>query len=245
MLSKIGSYKFPIESYVCDFTEKATLPLVCNFMLKAATTHAQERGFGYDDISKDNCAWVLSRVSIEMLEYPGYDQNLTVETWVEDVSRFFTQRCFAFVDKDGKTIGYARTIWAALDMNTRRPVDIPAWRPDLIDYVDKEKSCPIDKLAKIPELNEIEPKMGYTIRYSDIDINKHMNSVKYIEHILNVFGLELFDQKKISRFDMVYLQEGHFGEKLKIHVDPLNDDEYIIDTKSNDESICRTRILWK
>lgn len=244
MLPKIGEFKFRIESYVCDFTGKATLPLISDFILHAATIHAQERGFGYDRISNDNCAWVLSRLSVEMYEYPEHDKILTVQTWVEDVSRFFTQRCFAFINEDGKTIGYSRSIWAAIDMETRRPVDIPAWRPDLFDYVD-DKICPIEKLSKIPEVNDIEPQMGYSIRYSDIDINKHMNSVKYIEHTLNVFGLELFDHKRISRFDMVYLQEGHFGEKLKIYVSPQKGDEYIIDTKKNNESICRARIVWR
>ena len=245
MLPKVGSFRFHIESYVCDFTGKATLPLIGNFILQAATIHAQERGFGYDQISKDNCAWVLSRLSVEMFEYPGYDEDLIVETWVEDVSRFFTQRCFAFINKDGRTLGYARSIWAAIDMLSRRPVDISVWRPDLQDYVDKEKDCPIEKLAKIPEITESELQMGYSIRYSDIDINKHMNSVKYIEHILNVFDLELFDQKKIFRFDMVYLQEGHFGEKLKLYINSQENDEYIIDTKKDNESICRARIVWK
>lgn len=244
MLAKVGRFPFHIESYVCDFTGKATLPLIGNFILQAATIHAQERGFGYDEISKDNAAWVLSRLSIEMYEYPGYDQDLTVETWVEDVSRFFTQRCFAFVDQDGKTIGYARSIWAAIDTVSRRPIDIPVWRPDLVEYIDREKPCPIDKLAKITEIMGVDPQMGYSIRYSDIDINKHMNSVKYIEHTLNVFDLEVFAQKRISRFDMVYLQEGRFGEKLKIYISQ-DSNEYIIDTKKNDESICRARIRWE
>ena len=245
MLAKVGQFKFHIESYVCDFTGKATLPVVGNLILQAATIHAQERGFGYDQISKDNCAWVLSRLSIEMYEYPDHDTDFIVETWVEDVSRFFTQRCFAFIDERGQTIGYARSIWAAIDMVSRRPVDILVWRPDMLEYVDKEKDCPIDKLAKIPGITGVEPQIGYSIRYSDIDINKHMNSVKYIEHALNVFGLELFEQKKIFRFDMVYLQEGRFGEKLKIYVGSEGNDEYIIDTKKSDESICRARIVWK
>ena len=244
MLPKTGQFRFHIESYICDFTGKATLPLIGNFILQAATIHAQERGFGYDQISKDNCAWVLSRLSVEMYEYPRHDEYLTVETWVEDVSRFFTQRCFSFISQDGKTIGYARSVWAAIDMLTRRPVDIPIWRPDLQDYISREAVCPIEKLTKIPEIIKSEPQMGYSIRYSDIDINKHMNSVKYIEHILNVFDLELFDQKKISRFDMVYLQEGCFGEKLKAYVHSQNNDEYIIDTKRNNESICRARVVW-
>jgi acyl-ACP thioesterase len=244
MFPKVGSFKFHIESYVCDFTGKATLPVISNFILQAATIHAHERGFGYNNISKDNAAWVLSRLSIEMSEYPGHDEDLTVETWVENVARFFTQRCFRFIDKENRTIGYARSIWAAIDIETRRPIDIPVWRPDLPDYITPEKECPIEKMMKIPPVTGIEPSMGYSVRYSDIDINRHMNSVKYMEHIVNTFDLNIFKENFIHKFEIVYLSEGTFGDKLKLYKQAVSKNEYIIDTKKGEESICRSRITW-
>ncbi|MCL1932582.1 MAG: thioesterase [Candidatus Azobacteroides sp.] len=245
MLPKIGSFKFHIESYVCDFTEKATLTVMSRFLLDAASIHAQQRGFGYEQISKDNVAWVLSRLSIQIEEYPDHNQDLTVETWIETVSRFFTQRCFCFIDQSGKIIGYARTIWAAIDMQTRRPIDIPAWRPDMLQYVEPEKQCPIEKMSKIPMVDGVDPHMGYTVRYSDIDINKHMNSAKYIEHAINIFDLSIFKEKFIRKFEIVFLAEGLFGDKLKLYMQNLSENEYIIDTKKGEESVCRSRIIWK
>lgn len=245
MLPKVGSFKFHVESYVCDFKGKATLPVIGNFILQAATIHAQERGFGYEAIIKDNVAWVLSRLAVEMLEYPGYDEDLIVETWVEDVTRLFTQRCFRFVNKAYTTIGYARSIWAAIDIKTRRPIDIPAWRPDLADYVDNTQECPVGKPLKIPAVENTEPSMGYSVRYSDIDINRHMNSIKYIEHTLNVFDLEVFKRKFIRKFEIVYLSEGNFGDKLKLYKEETNQDEYLVDTKKDMESMCRVRIIWE
>ena len=245
MLSKTGSFKFHIESYVCDFTEKATLTVISRFLLDAASIHAQQREFGYEEISKDNLVWVLSRLSVQMEEYPGHNQDLTVETWIENVSRFFTQRCFCFINQSGKIIGYARTIWAAIDVQTRRPIDIQAWRPDMAQYADTEKQCPIEKMSKIPPVDGITSDMGYTMRYSDIDINKHVSSTKYIEHVTNIFDLNIFRKKFIHKFEIVFLVEGMFGDKLKLYVQNLSENEYIIDTKKGEESICRSRIIWK
>ncbi|MDR2805972.1 MAG: acyl-[acyl-carrier-protein] thioesterase [Dysgonamonadaceae bacterium] len=245
VLEKTGSFKFHIESYVCDFTEKATLPVICNFILDAASIHAQQRGFGYEQISKDHVAWVLSRLSVEMYEYPSHNQDLTVETWVESVNHFFTQRCFRFIDHSGKTIGYARSIWAAISIATRRPIDIPAWRPDMLDFVTDENACPVEKMSKIPAVAGEDPSMGYSVRYSDIDINRHMNSVKYIEHVINVFDLDIFKEKTIHKFEIVYLAEGSFGDKLKLYKQTVSADEYLIDTRRGDESVCRSRIIWK
>jgi len=244
MLTKTGSFKFHIESYVCDFTEKATLTVMTNFLMDAASNHAQQRNFGYEQISKDNAAWVLSRLSVQMEEYPGQNQDLTVETWIEAVSRFSSQRCFSFINGSGKAIGYARTVWAAIDIQTRRPIDIPAWRPDMLQYIEPGKQCPIEKMSKIPSVADVESGMGYTVRYSDIDINKHMNSVKYIEHVINVFDLNVFKEKFIRKFEIVYLAEGMFGDKLKLYRQHLSEDECIIDTKKGEDSVCRSRIIW-
>ena len=244
MLSKIGSFKFHVESYLCDFRGKVTLPVMGNFILQAATIHAQQRGFGYEAISKDNVAWVLSRLSIEMNDYPNHDEDLIVETWIEDVTRLFTQRCFRFNNNKGETIGYARSIWAAIDMKTRKPIDIASWRSDIGDYIENSITCPVEKPAKISGVDG-DPIIGYSVRYSDIDINRHMNSIKYMEHTINVFDLEIFRQKNIHKFEMVYLAEGVFGDKLKLYKQEINPYEFLIDTKKGDESICRSRIVWK
>ncbi len=243
MLTKLGEYKFYVESYVCDFKGKATLPVLGNFLLKAATIHAHQRGFGYEAISKDGVAWVLSRLSIEIYEYPNHDEELLVETWIEDVTRYFTQRCFRLVSLAGETLAYARTIWAAIGVETRRPIDIMAWRPDIADYIADGIACPVGKPSKIPEAGG-EPIIGYTVRYSDIDINKHMNSIKYIEHVINVFDLDFFKDNTIRKFEVVYLAEGGFGDKLKLFQSNVSETDCIIDTKKGNESVCRSRITF-
>jgi len=245
MLPKTGLFKFHIESYVCDFTERATLPVICDFILKAASIHAQQRGFGYEQILNDNIAWVLSRLSVEMYEYPKHNQDLTVETWIENVNHLFTQRCFRFVDQKDTTVGYARSIWAAIDVTTRRPINLLDWCPDMLSYVEAEKECSIEKMQKIPPVDGVEPCMGYTVRYNDIDINKHMNSIKYIAHVIDVFDLSLFKEKSLHLFEIVYLAEGGFGDKLKLYQQIVSENECLIDTKKGEESVCRSRIVWE
>ncbi|MDR0686434.1 MAG: acyl-[acyl-carrier-protein] thioesterase [Dysgonamonadaceae bacterium] len=241
----LDAVKFHVESYVCDFTGRATLPVMSGFILDAASVHAHRRGFGLDKILNDGITWVLSRLSLEIYQYPVSSNDITVETWIEDVGRFFTQRCFRFVRNDGRTLGYARSIWAAINIDSRSPVNIPEWRPDLKDYILRDNKCPIAKMEKIPPVNSTEPVMSYSVRYSDIDINRHMNSMKYIEHVVNVFDLQTFKEKIIGKFEIVYLQEGRFSDRMKLYRENLPDGENIIDTKRDGESVCRSRIIWK
>jgi acyl-ACP thioesterase len=130
-------------------------------------------------------------------------------------------------------------------MITRRPIDIPKWRPDMPDFIVPEAVCPIEKMEKIHSVDDVAPAMGYTVRYSDIDINKHLNSMKYIEYIVNVFDLQMFKENFICKFEIVFLAEGKYGDKLKLYRNDISENEFIIDTKRGEESICRSRVIWK
>ncbi|MDR0538162.1 MAG: acyl-[acyl-carrier-protein] thioesterase [Tannerellaceae bacterium] len=245
-MNKVGRYKFKAESYLCDFRGKATAALLGTFALRAATLHADERGFGYEQVSKDNIAWVLSRLAMEIYDYPFHDRTLTIETWIESISNISTQRCFHFIDEKGKTSGYARTIWAAINTTTRRPVDILGWRPLLSDFIEGDKGFPLDKNIKIPAIKESQnPTSCYAIRYSDIDINKHVNSIKYMEHTINLFDISMFKSQRINKIEMAYIVESSFDDTLQLYKQEISQSEYLIEIKKDSTSICRSRIHWE
>ena len=56
--------------------------------------------------------------------------------------------------------------------------------------------------------------------YSDVDINGHINSVKYIEHILDLFPREQFEHHRIRRFDIAYKAESYMGDTLSFVCQP-------------------------
>ncbi|MDL2290331.1 acyl-[acyl-carrier-protein] thioesterase [Paludibacteraceae bacterium OttesenSCG-928-F17] len=242
MSSLIGSYNFTIDAYVTDFRGKATLPMISSFILQVATKHAEERGFGYSAMTAANRAWVLSRLVIEMFEYPEKEDELIVKTWVADVNKLFTERCVSFEYADGKKVGFARTIWAAIDMNTRRPMNVLELG-GLADY-KTDNGLPIEGAKKIHSLKDVESTGKFTIRYSDIDINGHLNSMKYIEHFVDMFDMEMFKAKEIYRFEINYINEAHFGTRLKLYKKEEAENVYVLEMKSDDAVISSCRVYW-
>ena len=85
----------------------------------------------------------------------------------------------------------------------RRPAH-PA-RGAITGYVC-DKECPIDRPGRI-KVGGGSPEAEYQTKYSDIDINGHVNSIKYIEHILDLFPLDMFREKTVRRFEMAYVAE--------------------------------------
>lgn len=244
-MSKIGEFHFVSESYLLDFRGRVTIPMMGNYLLHASSTHAEQRGFGFNDLYKQGCTWVLSRMAIEITSYPTMSQPFSVYTWVDEATKFFTSRCFAIRNKDGEAIGYARTLWAAIDLTTRRPTDLSLLDNDLLSYIVDEP-CPIEKPGKIQAAEHNTIGEPYRVRYSDLDVNGHLNSIKYMEHLLNLFDIEMFRTKEISRFEIAYQAEGKYGMELSLHKKEITPERYI--TSICDEAgraICRAEITWK
>lgn len=244
MIEPIGRYEFIIDAYLTDFRGKATLPMIGGYMLQCATKHAEERGFGYSYMTKENRVWVLSRMAIELFEYPKNDSVFVVKTWVGDVNRLFTERRFSFEDGNGKEIGFARTLWASIDMETRKPTNVLELN-SMIAFVNKDKACPIESAGKIPSIESGNITGSFDVKYSDVDINKHLNSMKYIEHFVNVFDIEMFRDKDISRIELNYISEGQYGTTIDIVKKEIEESVFILEMKSDEKNICTSKIIWK
>ncbi|HMM01783.1 MAG: acyl-[acyl-carrier-protein] thioesterase [Dysgonomonas sp.] len=244
MMTPIGRYEFGIDAYLTDFRGKATLPMIGGFMLQAATKHAEERGFGYSAMTSQQRVWVLSRIAIEVFEYPKNDTVMVLKTWVASVNRLFTERHFSFEDEQGREIGFAKSLWASIDLVTRKPTNVLELE-GLSDYIT-EKENPIEGMTKIPALkDDYEIATDFVVKYSDVDINKHLNSMKYIEHFVDVFDIDMFREKEIRRIEINYISEGRYGTKLDILKRTEKDSIFVLEMKDGDTSVCSTRVTWK
>lgn len=243
MLSVVGIYSYSIDAYLSDFRGKATLPMIGGFMLQAATRHAEERGFGYSAMTAKRRVWVLTRMNIVINSYPKNDTEIKVHTWVTDVNKLFTERCFAFEDHNGNYFGFARSLWASIDIETRRPTNVLELE-GLIDF-KTDKPCPIAPAVKIPLSKDAVLDSSFVVKYSDIDINKHLNSIKYIEHFVDIFPLEMYVEKEIHGFEINYVTEGKYGSKLDILKKEIEDDVFVLEMSEEGKAISSSRVTWK
>ena len=225
-LSKVGRYEFVAEPFHCDFSKRLFLGHLGNHLLNAADFHSGERGFGMTYLNLQHKTWVLSRLAVEMDEMPQSYDRFYVETWVEGAMRYFTSRDFAITNAEGKTYGYGRSIWALIDTDTRQPTDILSVKDGAItQYVETEKSCPMDKGSRVKMGQKAELVRTLDTYYHDVDVNGHVNSVKYIEHVLDLFPLDYYRTHKLRRFDIAYVAETYQGDQLHIYRERVGEAE--------------------
>jgi len=251
-MDKVGRYEFMAEPFHCDFSQHLFMGHLGNHMLNAADFHSTDRGFGMKYLLTIQRSWVLSRLAIEMEEMPPMYTKFSVETWVESAMRYFTSRNFAVVGDDGKTYGYGRSIWAMIDTESRQPTDIYAIDNGAIEqWIDKDKPCPIDKGGRVKMDDEAELVRTIETYYNDVDINGHINSVKYIEHVLDLWPLDWYREHQIRRFEIAYVAEAHQGDRLSFYLEKSGGTEYCIRIVkispdiSEPVEVCRSKVLFR
>lgn len=211
-------------------------------LIVAATRHADNLGVGYNDLLCDGNAWVLSRMSIEMERMPRIHDTFSIVTWVENFNRHLSERNFSVLDSDGLPMGHARSVWACINIESRRPASLY-----LEGDVTSPRICPIAPQPRMKPVTSPEREVRYRFTYSDIDFNRHVNSARYVELITNCFPLGMFDTHRMRRLDIAYLHEAPYGSEAIVRIERENPQSHIYrididDATGQGDTRCRARV---
>lgn len=240
--SSVFTRKYFLTAGESNAEGRMPLTLVAERVIEIATQHANALGIGYAALITRNIGWVLSRMSIEMYRYPVINQEYTIDTWIESYNRMFSNRNFRISDAQGNIIGYMRTVWVAMDFEKRTMADISSF--DRSAFLLGDLECPIERTPRlrIPEGESVEYS-DYTFQYCDLDFNRHVNTIRYLELILNRWPLEHYDNHIIRRFDILFHHECHFGQTVRLLV--CNDgDEAIAAITASGNTAVNVAIKW-
>lgn len=219
--------------------QEMPLTLLTSRIIEIATEHANTLGIGYAQMDPDNLGWVLSRLTIEMDKYPKVNEHYSIITWIESWNRHFSERNFEILDQSGATIGFVRTVWMVINTVTHENAGTSGINFDL--SLISERQCPIAKQGKLRQV-ECELPATYTFKYSDIDFYRHVNTVRYIELLLNRFSMDDFDRMSIKRFEIAFMHEGHYGQTVKVMREDSHDN-VCIELIGEDIALIRSRFL--
>lgn len=239
------------EPFHCDFSHRLFMGHLGNHLLNAADFHSNDRDFGMNYLNPLHKTWVLSRLAVEMDEMPLQYTKFFVETRVESAMRYFTNRNFRITAEDGRVLGYGRSVWAMIDTDTRQPQDILAIRNgDINNWIETDRECPIEKSSRVKISDGAELIRTIDTYYNDVDVNGHINSVKYIEHVLDLFPIDWYRKHRLRRFEIAYVAESHCGDRLSLFREETANGEYGVrmtkasDNGTKDIEVCRCKLCF-
>ncbi|MBP3356689.1 MAG: hypothetical protein J6K95_05975 [Rikenellaceae bacterium] len=235
-----GTYTYRVEPRDVDFSRRATFAALGDYLLHTAGEDADRNGFGTRELSDRNWSWVLSRMAVETERMPSEYETLRITTWVSDYGRLVTTRNFVICDGSGRRIGGAVTCWAMIDLGTRTAVDLLGALGDTARVVEEQP--PIERPRKIGSVAPVET-VARRVAYSDIDFNRHVNTMRYLEWMFDMFPIEQLAARQLRRVDINFLHECRFGQQVTVGYQP--GDRSLFEVR--DEQLrpaCRASVEW-
>ncbi|KAL5203627.1 hypothetical protein ABZP36_008498 [Zizania latifolia] len=214
---------FMIRSYEIGADRTASIETLMNHLQETALNHVRTAGLLGDgfgatpEMSKRNLIWVVSKIQLLVEKYPAWGDMVQVDTWVAAAGKNGMRRDWHVRDyNSGQTILRATSVWVMMHKKTRRLSKMPdEVRAEIGPYFNDrsaiteeqgEKSVKTgDKLDGDATKQFI--RKGLTPRWGDLDVNQHVNNVKYIGWILESAPISVLEKHELASMTLDYRKE--------------------------------------
>ena len=232
-----------IHSYDVDFRKRATVSAICRTFLEAAWNHAEKLGFGFGDLARQNKLWVLARLLVQCERPLKWGERVELSTWPRGASGLFALRDFVIGDGAGNRASAGTSSWLVLDTQNHRPQRLEKLAFRLPNHpaggaTDREA-------RKLTDVHPGTPSLTTAVRYSDLDVNDHVNSATYVTWLLDAYTREFHRNHRLRSLEINYTGETRSQDKVSVLTHqrtPLEFTHRVL--RSDSSEACRAELLW-
>ncbi|HOT00927.1 MAG TPA: thioesterase [Acidobacteriota bacterium] len=204
---------FEVKTYELDHSGRLPLPALLHRMQEAAEHNAVALGFGVEELLRRNLTWMLTKFHLQVDRFLAGRQPLTTETWPSGFEGRYACREFRFYAGEFRELfAVAASRWLMVDIRRGRPVKAQDAFPELF---------PFDETRVIedpfPELDPAGPEVHraeFPVRLADLDINQHVNSLRYIDWIIEAVPDRLWTTHGVGALQVEYRRQSAYGDTV-------------------------------
>jgi len=182
-------------------------------MQDVAVEHAEILGIGKSETIDKGLFWVITRIALTVYKMPKYLDTVILRTYPGNDMKFIFPRYFQLVSESGEVLITASSSWCVLNKADHR-INLNPFNGKVLptEHLDIEEPLP-RKVTYNDELNEVERR---SVRFSDIDLNSHLNNTRYIEYIFDTHSKEFYDKYQIHKLTINYEHELKAGDTVEL-----------------------------
>ncbi|XP_043702007.1 palmitoyl-acyl carrier protein thioesterase, chloroplastic-like [Telopea speciosissima] len=214
----VFSQNFSIRSYEIGADQTASIDTLMNHLQETALNHVRGAGLLGDgfgstpEMSRRNLIWVVTKMQVLVDRYPSWGDVVQVDTWVNRSGKNGMRRDWLLRDcKTGETLTRATSVWVMMNKRTRKLSKMPEEVRGEIEpyFIDCAPILEEDgrKLPKLDDSTADYVRTGLTPRWNDLDVNQHVNNVKYIGWILESSPNSVLESKELYSLTLEYRRE--------------------------------------
>ena len=171
--------------------------------------HTEQLGMGREKTLDRGLLWVLLMQRAEILRMPEYDEEIFLKTWPGDTMHLLFPRYYMVGTAKGEILIRASAIWSLVDAKSRKVIFPEKYGIRIPGESGDEK---IALPGSIPK-PEAEAEQIFTVPYSFVDLNGHMNNTRYFDLAEDCIGAAAAGCV-LRKIETEYTNEAPFGEKL-------------------------------
>ncbi len=202
---------FKITSYQVDFQKNIKPTNLMQLFQEAAGNHAEHLGAGYAALLMEKLFWALSRIQAEIIQLPGWGDEIHIETWPSSPVGPFFRRDFIFFNQQNEVICRGVSGWLLLSAETMRPQRVERLSIDL--PLNEERYA----METFPDrLNGVAEEAIFSkkILYNEIDVNMHVNNTRYLDWVMDCFDSDFYKKHQLKSFSLEFLGEMLWGDEV-------------------------------
>lgn len=211
-MKPIYSKRFKIGDTQVNAFDRLKNSQILAIMQEAAGEHSVLLDTGKESLQEKGLFWAVIRYHIEVRRLPRAGETITVETWPMPTTRTAYPRATVACDAQGNELFRGISLWVLMSFETRAMV-LPAKSGVLVEGCLRgdELSLPGSLLPRM-----LENKESRTVRFSDLDINGHVNNCRYMEWVDDLLDRDFHRTHCPKELVICYLSEAREKQTVDI-----------------------------
>lgn len=206
---------FTIDSRDVDHTGCCRPSALLGYLQETATLAALALHVsGPETLEKYNCFWMVIRMWVHLDRPLRWNESITVRTWHRGGRGVSTYRDFDLI-QNGQRVGEAVSTWVLADQDSGKLLRMDK----LVEFqgTDGGELCKTLTLHRVKLPGELPCQEERPMRYSDTDINGHVNNVKYADFACDALHLERMPRDQfVQELQIGYINQCHAGETIRV-----------------------------
>ena len=243
----IFTQKFPVRYGDIDISGNASVMSFFDNFQEIGFNHADVLSQKYNGKKEFSFAVVWTKLKLVMKRLPKWKETITYSSWISPLipNSRIAFRNFEIKDSQDKQIGYGYGSMVFFDMIKRKSIEIPE---ELLMYPTHDHSLGNHEFSKLDGLSNYDHQITITTRYTDIDIYRHVNNVRYINWVFDSMPIDILKKKKCYETEIHFLNEARNGITINSNTKILTENEKITANheliSEDGKSIARIKTIW-
>ena len=190
-------------------------------------------GYGLKNIETTKLSWVLLHWKIKVLKRIKYGDSIHVKTWSRGAIRACCFRDYEIYNKDNELCVIATSKWTLIHLEK----GLMRINNELVEKYQTENKIVFENFnfEKLQEPKDSKLTFSYTVQKKDIDINKHMHNLCYLDLAYEALPEEIYENTTFNNIEIMYKSGAFLNDTLNCFYSQ-NEFESIITIKSNNDS---------